>query len=500
MGAAHGMTSSHQMNYSQSHDIHHMNPLNTKSIDTSFITLEDENLKLLNEQLFPSGQKLKLLKSLKNESKKANFFRGTLEIKISELELIKGYKTKCFTYNGLFPGPKIEVYEGDTVEILVKNHLPENTTVHWHGLPVPPKQDGNPHDPIPAGQEKVYRFTLPKDCAGTYWYHPHSHFTSAKQVYMGLAGVFVVKSKKDALSHLREQDWMFSDLRLDEKAQIPHNSLKDWLNGREGEFVLINGQFKPKIFLKDAQRIRIYNCCSARYLNLSLNGANFLLVGTDGGLIEKPIPQETLLLSPASRVEVLIQSDKKGEFELQNLYYDRSKMLVKEKSSSLALASIKIEKTLKSIPHQLKTFQPLVQAKESKAIVMSEAHMMMDVQNQETLKENLVAMFLINNKVFDIKRIDFKSKQDEPEIWSITNRSHMDHPFHIHGTQFELISSEFEGRVEKAPFRTLKDTINVRPRETVKIQLIQSIKGVRMFHCHILEHESLGMMGTVEVV
>lgn len=488
-------TNSHNM-----HNMHSMNLTNSSNIDTSFIKLS-KNVNLIDEKKFPAHQNLNVLKLLKNESKEKNFFRATIEIKESQLEIIKGFKTKFYTYNNLIPGPKIEVYEGDTIEILVKNKLKEPTTIHWHGLPVPPDQDGNPDDPILAGRERIYRFTLPQNCAGTYWYHPHPHYTTAKQVFMGLAGVFVVKAKKDALSHLEEKDLVISDLRLDDKAQIPENNLNDWLNGREGEIVLINGQLKPKITI-NAERIRIYNFCSARYLNLKIQNAKFILVGTDGGLIEKPIEQEELFLSPASRVEVLIKADKLGEFKLESLYYDRDKMLIKEEPKNLFLADIKIEKNPNNIPSTLKKFEQQKEPKNFKEVIMSEDHMQMhgiDKKSEDEIKKSLASMFLLNGKVFDMKRIDLKSKLNEVEDWIIINKSHMDHPFHIHGTQFELISSKLNGKTTKANFRALRDTINVRPNEELRLRMVQNYEGIRMYHCHILEHEDLGMMGILEI-
>ncbi|EPP8196208.1 multicopper oxidase family protein [Campylobacter lari] len=472
-----------------------------KEIDTSFIKLENPNIKLLDEKNFPSGQTLANLKLLKNTSTKKNFFRSSIEIKESQIELVKGKKTKCFTYNGSIPGPKIEVYEGDTVEILVKNSLKEPTTIHWHGLDIPPEQDGNPHDPIMPGRERIYRFKLGENSAGTYWYHPHPHYTTAKQVYKGLAGVFVVKAKKDALSHLQEQDWVISDLRLDENAQIPDNNLFDWLNGREGNLVLINGQLNPKITLDKAQRIRIYNFCAARYLNLRIKGAKFILVGADGGLIEKGIELDELFLSPASRVEVLIKASK-GEFKLESIYYDRDKMLVKEEPYTLMLADLKVEKTIENIPEKLREFPPLKEATSFKEVIMSEDHMQMhgiSKKSEEEIKKSLASMFLINGKTFDMNRTDLTSKLNEVEEWIVKNKSHMDHPFHIHGTQFELISSKFKGKITKAKFRALQDTINVRPGEELRLRMSQKFTGIRMFHCHILEHEDLGMMGILEI-
>lgn len=482
------------------HHAHHN--ANHTNLNSSFIDFAPKNLKLLNPNDFPQGERLKALPLLQNESKERNFFRAKIDIEESEIELIKGKKTKFYTYNGSMPAPKIEVFEEDVVEIIVKNKLKEPTTIHWHGVLVPPEQDGNPHDPILAGEERLYRFTIPKDSAGTYWYHPHPHFISSKQVFMGLAGAFVVKAKKDALSHFKEKDLMISDLRLDENAQIPNNNLFDWLNGREGEFVLINGQFKPKITLSTKERLRIYNATAARYLKLRIQGARFILVGTDGGLIEKPLFKDELFLSPASRVECFIDAEKDGEFKLESLYYDRDKMLIKEEKNALFLADINVKKEKIELPKILKVFKPLEEPKEFKEVIMSEDHAQMHglmQKGEEDLKKALASMFLINNKIYDLKRIDLSSKVGVVEDWIIINKSHMDHPFHIHGTQFELIASKLNGKTQKAEFRALRDTINVRPNEELRLRMKQEFKGLRMYHCHILEHEDLGMMGNLEV-
>ncbi|MDE5603105.1 MAG: multicopper oxidase family protein [Helicobacter sp.] len=487
---------------------------NANTLDTSFITLENENIKLLDPKLLPSNEPLKPLIPLSNQSTQEGIFRAVIEIKEVNVERVKGKKTKIFVYedanakNTSPIAPKIEVFEGDSVEIMVKNHLKESTTIHWHGLPVPPSEDGNPHDLILSGESRVYRFTLPQDCAGTYWYHPHPHYTSSKQVYMGLAGAFVVRSRKDLLSHLKEQDWLISDMRLDSKAQIPSNALSDWLDGREGEFVLINGQYKPQINVDSLQRIRIYNCCSARYLQLRLEDAqlkslSFMLVGTDGGLIEKPIAQDTLFLPPASRVEVLIQNSKIGTFKLKSLYYNRQKMIPKNEQNLIDLATIQIDSTkTQNIPSKLRVFKPLQKAIGEREVVMSEDHSQMSgfsKKDKKALKQSLASMFLINNQKFDMQRTDLKVKIGGVYDFVVTNQSHMDHPFHIHGTQFEVIESLFEGKREKPKFRAKLDTINVRPNETLRLRMKQDYEGIRMFHCHILEHEDLGMMGNLKV-
>ena len=266
--------------------------------------------------------------------------------------------------------------------------------------------------------------------------------------------------------------------------------------------MLINGQYQPKIKLASNERIRIYNTSAARYLNLRIQGAKFILVGTDGGLIEKPIFKDEIFLTPASRVEVLIDAAKDGEFKLESGYYDRDKMMVKEEPNTLFLADISFKKEKLQLPKTLRTFKPLEEPKDFKEVIMSEDHMQMNGlmnKNEEELKIALASMFLINGKSFDLNGVDLHSKVGVVEDWIVINKSHMDHPFHIHGTQFELISSKLNGEVKKAEFRALRDTINVRPNEELRLRMKQDFIGHRMYHCHILEHEDLGMMGNLEV-
>ena len=107
--------------------------------------------------------------------------------------------------------------------------------------------------------------------------------------------------------------------------------------------------------------------------------------------------------------------------------------------------------------------------------------------------------FLIDGKTFDPTRIDLTSRRDEIEQWTVENRSSMDHPFHLHGTQFQVVEHELSGKVTKPAYLSWKDTVNVVQGETVRLLLRQDQPGRRMYHCHILEHEDLGMMGVVDV-
>ncbi|WP_245601123.1 multicopper oxidase family protein [Ignatzschineria larvae DSM 13226] len=452
--------------------------------------MEKADQRLLSSTKMPKGQTLRALPLLENEAKEANKFRGTLRVKQNRVELIPGVETEFYGYNGMLPGPQIVVYEGDKVEIEVINELNEATTVHWHGLLVPADQDGNPQDPILPGEHHLYQFTIPEGSAGTYWYHPHGHNTVAEQVYRGLAGTFVVKTRNDPFKALPEQHLLISDLKLHEDGTIAENSFNDWMNGREGQFTLINGQYQPEIKLDGATRLRLWNACSARYLNLDLQFAECYLIATDGGFIEKPLSLTEILLSPGERIEIIAIPRRNGRTPLTNLSYNRHKMGDTSVTPSQTIATFELIKESKEfkLPATIRKIIPLSSSTPVRVIEYSE----------EMSKDGLY--FLINGKMHSMDRVDFSMIAGEVETWEIFNNSHMDHNFHIHGTQFQVVAREFDGQRHLADYRVLKDTINLKPYERITIVMQQQYTGLRMYHCHILEHETLGMMGQLKVI
>ena len=473
---------------------------------------------LLPVDALPTGAPLAALALLKNLSTEPNTFKANLTAKETTVELVKGKPTTFWTYNDQVPGPQIVANEGDTVIITFKNTLSQPSTIHWHGLAVPPDQDGNPHDPVAPNAERVYTFTLPIGSAGTYWYHTHAHGYAAEQAFRGLAGSFIIKAKDDPLAHLPEQHLLFSDLRLDTHAQIPGNNMMDWMNGREGQFVLCNGQHQPKINITGTQRLRIWNACSARYLNLIVPNCEFIVVGTDGGLLEAPAqPVTELLIAPAERFEVVVRAKQSGTFPLQSLPYNRQKMMTAFTPETLTLASVTIQATELNLPTRLRTIANMGEVTAQKKVTFSEMNMnqmmgqmqgggmnhnmsgMESMNGMNQPQMTMTGMFYVNEKSFDMNRIDMTSQVGEVEEWLLSNNSHMDHPFHLHGTQFEIIEHINNGVKTPPTYRSRKDTVNLRPNEQVRIKTVQHSKGLRMFHCHILEHESVGMMAQLMV-
>ncbi len=467
----------------------------------------------------PSGQPLSRLPSLENTSKDAKTFKATLTAEPKKVTIAGRKQTELWLYNGELPGPQIVVNEGDSVEILFKNKLSQATTVHWHGLPVPSDQDGNPQDSVPPGAERYYRFTLPEGSAGTYWFHPHPHGMVSEQVSKGLAGSFIVKSKDDPLAHLEEQHWMLSDIRLDVDGRVPENTMLDWMNGREGQFVMINGQYQPQISVSNGQRLRIWNACAARYLTLAIPGCQWIVLGTDGGLLESPTaPVDNIMLAPAERVEVMLVASKLVQGELISVYYNREKMMVQEPADNIVLGQVRVAlDSAVDLPRVLRQIPDLGKPTAFKKVEFSEAEMShgdgdmsmsmgmshdnggSSMDMDKGMMAMMRSMFMINGKVYDMDRIDLESRVGEVEEWELFNNSHMDHPFHLHGTQFMIISRELKGQRVNEPFKAWRDTVNLRPYETLRFKVVHHLPGLRMFHCHILEHEDLGMMANLMV-
>ena len=452
------------------------------------------------------GQPLAELPRLANTSATAGAFEATLVAERTNVALLPDTTTEFWSYNSEVPGPLIDVFEGDTARIRLENRLPQETTVHWHGLPVPPEQDGNPMDPIAPGSSRTYEFTLPVGSAGTYWYHPHTHEHTAEQVFRGMAGLFIVRSRTDPVpAGIEEKLLVISDLRLASDGSIPANTAMDWQNGREGNYLLVNGQYQPTLGINpgQSQRWRILNATNSRYLRLSLDQHSFTLIGTDGGLLAAPVPGVAeILLAPAQRVEVIVTAGLTAgaSATLRSLPYDRGSMgmgMMGSGASTIPLLSVRYSQSAVlpvAMPTALRPLAPLGAPVAYKHLVLSSGIGM------GMMSAGGMMQFLIDGRSFDPTRVDLTSRVDQVEQWTVENRSSMDHPFHLHGTQFQVVSRARGGATIPEPTLAWRDVVNVAAFESVVFKVEQSQLGQRMYHCHILEHEDQGMMGVLEVL
>jgi FtsP/CotA-like multicopper oxidase with cupredoxin domain len=318
---------------------------------------------------------------------------------------------------------------------------------------------------------------------------------TAEQVYRGLAGIFLIKPKDDVIPpDYGDTILMFTDLRIAVDGTMPASTMTDLMNGRVGDHVLVNGQKNPAMAMApgEKRRLRLFNATNARFLRLRFENAGMTLIGTDGGLIEAPVDVDELLLAPAERVELIVSFDTPGTARLTTLGYERGWMgpgKPNEAGMVLLTANVSEERVaaVPPLPAKLRSIELLGTPAIARRFVLTESMGGMDMK------------FLINGASFDMNRIDEVSKVGQVELWEIVNAADMDHPFHVHGTQFQIMEHEKDGTVSMPSYRAWKDTVNVAAGETVRILLRQDLPGPRMYHCHILEHEQLGMMGTVDV-
>ncbi len=450
----------------------------------------------------PTGAPLPKIAKLANSSKISGQFTATIEAASALHEFVPGLATQVLAYNGAVPGAMIEVFEGDKVSINFKNRIPgQASTIHWHGLEIPADQDGNPSAPVASGADHAYEFTIPPNSAGSYWYHPHPHELTAEQVYLGLAAPFIVRSKSDPLSsELGDETLFVSSISLNAYGTIAENTDADRFNGREGDHVLVNGAKQPTLTLPpgSSRRFRVYNATNGRFLRLAVDGHHMTLVGTDGGLLSAPLAGlEELLLAPAERVEIVIDFQAQaGSFTLNSMAYERGWMgRDKPPAETLQLMTFELSGATVApvpLPPKLRNIEALGEPVSTKRIAFAETMGM--------AHGAMTMGFLIDGKAFDMNRIDLKSRAGDVELWEIINTSDMDHPLHIHGTQFQIVERERNGIKKPSPYLAWKDTVNITSKETVIIKVRHSTPGVRMYHCHILEHEGAGMMGQLEVV
>ena len=432
---------------------------------------------------------------LKNVATQPGIVEVTITAAVARVMLKPGVTTEVFAYNGTSPGPTLEATEGDRVIVHFRNDLPEPTTVHWHGIHLPASQDGSPFDPVPAGGRRDYTFTIPRGSAGTYWYHPHLHHRTGYQVAKGLVGAIIVRAPDDPLpKSMTERLLILTDQRFrpDGSIDLPdQHSMQgriDDENGREGDVFFVNGQVMPTLSIRpnEVQRWRIINASAARVFRLSIPKQTFLHVGSDGGLFERPVELSDIVVANSERVELLVRGSgtRGSRTVLQSLPYDRYIPQTRPKDWNRAIDLLAIQVTNGApvapvtIPATLRRITPLDTTRVS-------AHRIV------TFSQGM-----INNRHFDFSRVDFTTKLGATEIWKVENLVGMDHPFHLHGFQFQVL--ERNGKPE--PYLSWKDAVNVRRQETVRFVVrFDDFPGKWMFHCHILNHEDQGMMGILEV-
>lgn len=462
---------------------------------------------------------------------------------------INGSEVRMFAYNGSIPGPTIKIFKGGEITLHFINNTDVDSTIHSHGVRVENQFDGVPdvtQKAVKPGESFTYKLRFPDE--GVYWYHPHIREDYAQE--LGLYGNFIVTSTDtNYWSPVnREIPLVLDDILIENNKIAPFNtSLVDHaLMGRFGNVMLVNGDTNYRLEAKQGEVMRFYltNVANTRTFNINIPRAKIKLVGGDNGKVEKEEFADFILLSPSERVVVEVYFEKPGTYALEHKTPEKTYTLAKfavssEKADNSYANNFAALRTNQDISLSINQFRPLLDKQPDKKITltldmmgnqmgmrqgtgnMMGQHQMMDESmmdtsgsgNEKIEWEDDMAMMNTNatSKMIKWKIIDSETNKENEDIdWnfkvgdkvklSISNdpksEHPMQHPIHIHGQRFLVLSTNGV----KNSNLVWKDTTLVQKGDTVELLVDMENPGSWVIHCHIPEHMEAGMMSKFKVM
>ncbi|QRZ61668.1 multicopper oxidase family protein [Rothia sp. ZJ932] len=429
-----------------------------------------------------------------------------LDARTGESEMKPGVQTPTWGYNGALLGPTLRMANGDNVRIDVKNSLPETTTVHWHGMHVPGIADGGPHQPIEPGTSWSASWQVRQN-ASTLWYHPHPHGETSRHAYRGLAGLFIIDDESTGTLGLPEEygvddiPLVIQDRRFNDDGTLDETDLPDL--GLLGDTTMLNGITNPHFEATTSRvRFRVLNGSVMRLYNLAFSDdREFSLIGSDGGLLHTAKTVKNLYISPGERAEILVEFAPGDEITLKAVPFTDRLGLSEGSQPEFGIFD-SFELLTLSGPASASDAGQVASTLNQKVATLPET------SEHTTERSFSLTGFQINGELMDAERIDFTAHPNEWEIWTITNNDSWIHNFHIHNTQFRVLSYEdtFYRDYNQDALLTdgWKDTVLLPPGVEVKLAVrftdYTSTAWPYMYHCHLLFHEDQGMMGQFMVV
>lgn len=411
-------------------------------------------------------------------------------------EFIPGQQTDTWGFNGSYLGPTLVANRGEDVGVVVRNELDEATTVHWHGMHLPPAMDGGPHQMVAPGATWSPKWTIDQPAA-TLWYHSHPHGATEQHVRKGLAGMVIIKDGAEESLGLPSAygvddiPLIVQDARFDSQGQFD-DSTKGFV-GSLGDTILVNGTVGPYLDVTtELVRLRLLNASTARIYNFGFgDDREFSLIATDGGLLAAPYPSHSIQISPGERAEIVVAFQPGETVTLRSTAPDlgigAASAARNGGADTFDILELRAAKTLADGAGLPPTLASIDRLSESDA----------DTERDFTLDG-----FVINQEPMRMDRIDAIVTVDTTEIWNVRNGMAMPHNFHVHDVQFQVLS--VDGVDPPPDLAGWKDTIYLRPQ--VQYRLIMRFTDYTdttmpyMYHCHLLWHEDQGMMGQFLVV
>lgn len=450
-------------------------------------------------------------KELSSVKVEGNTVTVNLVAKETQQELSSGVKMPVWTYGGTVPGKEIRVKQGQDVVINFKNELPVNTTIHWHGYPVPFDQDGVPGSSQPTikpGETFTYKFNA--KVAGTYWYH--SHEDSANQLGKGLSGALIVEKKEENNKPAQDvtvmlNEWVkpqsdqmggmdhsqmggmagmdHSNMSAQDMANMDHMAMYNLftINGKSGTLI-------DPLKVKTGEKVRL------RFINagyqvrvMDFGNLTYKVVATDGQDIPNPgdIKGKVLPIAAGERYDV--------EFTVPStsfMIYDRTPRPA-AKDVKFPVQNQDNTQFAKEVVNKEEfdlTQYGVMQKGEAKKYNKEYKLVFEDVMDPSS---DMGMKYTINGKSFpDVPNI----KVDKGDTVKITyvNKGQANHPMHLHGHTFKVLTKNGKPVADGI----YKDTLLVKPNETYEVEFVANNPGDWMYHCHDLHHASTGMALMVE--
>ena len=408
--------------------------------------------------------------------------RETYELAIRKgmAEILPGFETPVYGYDGLYPGPTIRARKGRETVVRQSNQLGFDVNVHLHGGTVPAKHDGHPMDLIKPGDAFTYRYPNHQDAA-TLWYHDHAHGHTARSIHYGMAAFYLLEDEREEELDLPRGEYDIP-LMLQDRAFAEDGSFKYEQNidvGFLGDTIVVNGAVVPRMRVKRRRyRLRFLNASNAREYGLKLARGSMTQIATDGGLLPRAVKREQVDVAPAERIDVVVdfsQYRAGDEIVLANTLGE---------GSTAAVMRFDVERGGGAeefrVPRRLRRLERIPPPAVDRSFDLSLGSGTGGPQ------------WRIDGRSFDMERVDMRIRLGTSERWTFVNPSNRVHPMHLHGFLFRVL--------EPAGVSGLKDTIAVRPGASVTVQpWFDPYPGRYVFHCHALEHGDFGMMLQMEV-
>lgn len=438
---------------------------------------------------------------------------------------LPGVSSEIWGYGGTFPGPTILARRGRRVVMAQRNELPVPTVVHLHGGVVSARDDGYPLDfvqPVGAASDPTLaaharhgvaglavgarEYVYPNDQpSATLWYHDHRMGFTGPAVYRGLAGFYLlgddVEDKLPLPRGARDIPLMIADRKFNEDGSLFYPSedptmrqegvtLQYHHSGMVGDTVTVNGVAWPVLEVDAAlYRFRFLNASNGRPYRFHLDppppgGKGFVQIGSELGLLPKPVPYDMFVATPGERYDILIDFSRyrpgTSVTLKNNVGEDDTAYVMRFDIARRGAEDATIPKALAPPPPPPPRTEGTADRRFSFFIGPT----------------GVKGPPMINGNIFDVRRIDARPKLGSTEIWDLTVDP--THPIHLHGAHFRILKRN--GQPPEPQDAGWKDTVFV-PNGGIRLSVtFTGFRGKYVFHCHTLEHGDNGMMANLEIV